>query len=118
MEHDDETRLCGGVGTLEVEIETELPRGRLVVASGNFADEDEWSLFLPEDDLVLLGALQRNGFADEQGLPVQTVDEGVLLGDNATFQVGTSLGIVVDENNGISLWQGGIEWIVADQGKI
>lgn len=88
VEENGKRRELAGVAAEEIEVAEELLR-----ASGGTAQADERAIRLPEQDAVALITRDDHAFADEQGLPVQAVDERMRLGDDAAAQPGAAFAL-------------------------
>ncbi len=112
MEQDDEGGLFFGVREAGVEVEEKSAH------AVGFAEEDERAFVLPEQDGVGGLAFELDGFAGEQGLPVEAVHERMGFGHDAAFEPCASAGFVLDEDDGVALGERGIERVVAGDREI
>ena len=77
-----------GIAAEEIEVAEEL-----LGSGGGAAQADERAIRLPEQHAVALVTRDDHALADEQGLPVQTVDERMGLGDDASAQPGAAFAL-------------------------
>ena len=82
------------------------------------AQQDQWSLGLSQEHFIGGADFERNGFTNEQGLPVDAIHQRVLGGDDAAGEILTALRGIVGENDCIALGKHGVERIIGDKRQI